>query len=113
MENLLSLTVLFDEHYHVIDRANIILADSEVRAQKCEVLIWKKKALVEKEVRRIDPRGLESNCCAIVLPPFSSSARKPLIDTHVLRPPIPEAHPLFQSSACPKGTEKDTRLSIF
>lgn len=82
-------------------QANVILADSELRARK--------KALVEKEVQRIDLRGLESNCSAIVLPPFSSSAPKPLIDTHVLRPPIPEAHPLFQSSARPKGT----RPSIF
>lgn len=53
----------------------------------------------KKRVQRIDPRGLKSNCWGIVFPPFSSSASKLLIDTHVLRPPIPGAHPSVKAAS--------------
>ncbi len=70
------------------------------------VLIKKKLLWREKRVQRIDLRGLESNCSGIVLPPFCSSAGKLLIDTHVLRPPIPEAHPSVRLLVVREAGEK-------
>lgn len=70
-------------------------------------LLWR-----EKRVQRIDLRGLESNCSGIVLPPFCSSAGKLLIDTHVLRPPIPGAHPSVRLLVAREAGEKTQFFSI-
>lgn len=72
--------------------------DKKERKKK---LLWR-----EKRVQRIDLRGLESNCSGIVLPPFCSSAGKLLIDTHVLRPPIPGAHPSVRLLVVREAGEK-------